>query len=110
VIGLWPWPLTPLTARAVAGFITLPGAAWLAIAADGRWSAGRAAVETVALGVVLLVVAVARYWSEFDHSNPLSYAYAAGLVGTLIACAADIDDLARLPDQLVHPLVDELRV
>jgi hypothetical protein len=42
----------------------------------------------VALGVVLLVVAVARYWSEFDHSNPLSYAYAAGLVGTLIALAA----------------------
>jgi hypothetical protein len=88
LIGVWPWKLTPLTARAVAGFVALPGVAWLAMAADGRWSAGRVAVQTVALGVVLLLGAVIRAWSEFDHSNPLSYLYVGGLVGTLIGLAA----------------------
>ena len=88
VIGVWPWELTPLTARAVAGFVALPGVAWLAMAADGRWSAGRVAVQTVALGTVLLLGAVIRAWSEFDHSNPLSYIYVGGLVGTLIGLAA----------------------
>lgn len=88
LIGIWPWPLTPLTARAVAGFVALPGVAWLAIAVDGRWSAGRAALQTVALGLVLLLGAVVRQWSEFDHSNPLSYIYTAGLVGTLVGLVA----------------------
>ena len=88
LIPTWPWPLTPLTARAVAGFVALPAVAWLAIAADSRWSAGRVAVQTVALGVILLLGAVARAWSEFDHSNPLSYLYVAGLAGTLVGLAA----------------------
>jgi len=42
----------------------------------------------VALGVILLLGAVARAWSEFDHSNPLSYLYVAGLAGTLVGLAA----------------------
>jgi hypothetical protein len=88
LIPAWPWPLTPLTARAVAGFIALPGVAWLAIAADGRWSAGRVAVQTVALGGILLIGAVTRAWPEFDHSNVLSYLYVAGLAGTLVGLAA----------------------
>jgi hypothetical protein len=88
LISVWPWPLTPLTARAVAGFVALPGVAWLAIAADGRWSAGRVAVQTVGLGVILLIGAVIRAWSEFDHSNPLSYLYVAGLAGTLVGLVA----------------------
>ncbi len=88
LIHVWPWPLTPLTARAVAGFVALPAVAWLAIAADGRWSAARVAAQTVALGVMLLIVAVARAWSEFDHSNPLSYLYVAGLAGTLVGLIA----------------------
>jgi hypothetical protein len=86
-IGVWPWALTPLTARTVAAFVALPGVAWLAIAADGRWSATKAVVVTLALGLVLLLIAVARAWSEFDTSRPLTWAYVGGLVGTLAALA-----------------------
>jgi len=82
-IGRWPWELTPLTARAAASFVALPGVAWLAIAADGRWSAARVMLTTVAIGLVLLLVAVARAWDEFDHGNPLSSIYVIGLVATL---------------------------
>ena len=82
-ISVWPWVLTPLTARAVASFVALPGVAWLAMASDERWSAARVVLGTVAIGLVLLLVAVGRAWHEFDHSNPLSYLYVAGLAGTL---------------------------
>ncbi|MDP9331010.1 MAG: hypothetical protein M3P11_10275 [Actinomycetota bacterium] len=82
---LWPWGLTALTARAVASFVALPGVAWLAIAADARLSAAPAMLGTLALGLVLLLVAVARSWNEFDHSNVLSFVYVAGLVATLVA-------------------------
>jgi hypothetical protein len=87
-IAVWPWVLTPLTARAVAAFVALPGVAWLAIAADGRWSAARVVLGTVAVGLVLLLVAVARAWDEFDHASVLADAYVAGLIGTLAAIAA----------------------
>lgn len=87
-IDVWPWPLTPLTARAVAAFVALPGVAWLAIVWDGRWSAARTMLATVAVGLVLLLIAVARAWDEFDHANALSYVYVAGLAGTLVAIAA----------------------
>src|SRR6185437_6961579 len=59
----WPWPLTPLTARAVAAFVALPAVAWLAIAVDGRWSDARVMLTTVAIGLVLLLIAVGRSWS-----------------------------------------------
>ena len=86
-IGVWPWELTPLTARAVAAFVALPAIAWLAIAADGRWSAAKRMLETVAIGLVLLLVAVGRAWDQFDHGSALTYAYIGGLVGTLAAIA-----------------------
>lgn len=84
-IAVWPWSLTPLTARTVAAFVALPGVSWLAIATDGRWSATKAVVETLAVGLVLLLVAVARAWGEFDTGRPLTWAYVGGLVGTLAA-------------------------
>ena len=87
-IGTWPWVLTPLTARAAASFVALPGVAWIAMAIDGRWSAARVMLTTVAFGLVLLLIAVTRAWDEFDHGNPLSIIYVAGLVATLLALGA----------------------
>jgi hypothetical protein len=84
-IAVWPWALTPLTARAVAAFVALPGVGWLAIASDDRWSAARVMLGTVAIGLVLLLAAVGRAWDQFDHSDPLSYVYVGGLIGTLAA-------------------------
>jgi hypothetical protein len=88
VIRVWPWTLTPLTCRAVAAFVALPAVAWLAVAADRRWSAARIMVETLGIGLVLILVAVARAWSEFDHGNPLTWVYLAGMTGTLTGIVA----------------------
>jgi hypothetical protein len=86
-IAVWPWGLRPLTARVVAAFVALPGVGWLAIAADGRWSAARVVLETIAIGLVLLLIAVARSWRDFQHEDVLTYVYFFGLVGTLGAIA-----------------------
>ncbi len=86
-VAVWPWGLTTLTARAIAAFVALPGVGWLAIVADGRWSAARIMIGTTAVGLVLLLVAVARSWHDFHHANVLTYVYLLGLVGTLATIA-----------------------
>jgi hypothetical protein len=86
-VAVWPWGLTTLTARTIAAFVALPGVGWLAIAADGRWSAARVMIGTTAFGLVLLLIAVARSWHDFHHANVLTYIYFVGLVGTLAAIA-----------------------
>jgi len=82
-VAVWPWGLRVLTARTIAAFIALPGVAWLAIAADGRWSASRVVLQTVAIGLVLLLVAVVRDWTDIRHDDVLTFVYLFGLVGTL---------------------------
>jgi peptidoglycan/LPS O-acetylase OafA/YrhL len=87
-IDAWPWALRAITARTIAAFIALPGVAWLAIAADGRWSASRITLHTVAIGLVLLMIAVARDWNDIEHRDVLTYVYVLGVLGTLGAIAA----------------------
>ncbi len=88
-VRLWPAMVgAGALMLAVSAFVALPGAAWLAIASDLRWSSARVMLGTIAIGLAMLLIAVARAWGEFDHSNPLTYIYVAGLVGTLAAIAA----------------------
>ena len=68
-ISAWPWLLTLLTARAVAAFVALPGVGWLVIASDPRWSSARVMLGTEAIGLGLLLIAVARARREFDHGT-----------------------------------------
>lgn len=88
VIDVWPWSLTPLSARTVAAFVMLPAVAWLVMAVDRRWSAARVMVATVALGLAMLLIAVWRAWPDFDQANWLTYIYVAGLAGTLLGLIA----------------------
>ena len=55
MIGIWPWMLTIGTARAVGGWLALPGVLCLGIARDPRWSAARLAVQSQALGFLLIL-------------------------------------------------------
>jgi hypothetical protein len=82
-IAVWPWALTPLTSRAIAAFVAIPAVGWLRIVVDGRWSAAKPMLETLAIGLVLLLVAVVRAWEQFDHGSGFTYAYVIGTAGTL---------------------------
>jgi hypothetical protein len=88
VIRVWPWPLTPLTSRTVAAFTSIPAAGWLVTARDGRWSAAKILLETLLIGLALLLVAVGLSWSELDHSRPLTWVYVAWIAATIAAVVA----------------------
>ena len=72
----------------VASF-TIEGAAIaIALAREPRWSAWRILTQTVIVGAVLLLIALARGWDDLDHSNPLTWLLVAGSAATAAAAAA----------------------
>ncbi len=84
-IRIWPWQLTPLTARVLAGWLMLPGIGGLVLAREMRWSGGwRLMVESVTLGAVLFFIGVARAWSDWQFTNPLNGVILAALVLSLV--------------------------
>lgn len=56
-IAMWPWPLTLLTARVLAGWQSLLGVGALALARDSRWSAWRIPIQSILIWQTLLVLA-----------------------------------------------------
>jgi len=75
----WPWPLTPLTARTVAGFAAFPAVAYLAFAFESRWSALRWPFETAIVGVAFIALAAVRSSGDF-RPGAVAWAWRAGLV------------------------------
>jgi peptidoglycan/LPS O-acetylase OafA/YrhL len=80
-IDAWGWSLTPLTARVIACFTAQVGVGFLLLSRDPRWSSWRVLVQTFLIAVALLLLGAARAWDAFDHDNPLTWAYLAGLAG-----------------------------
>src|SRR2546421_3189802 len=88
MIGLWPWMLTPLTARVAGAMFALPGVVGLGIALEQRWSAARIILEAQALSIAMILIATARAWSDCDQSNLSSWLFIGGLSFLLVALAA----------------------
>ncbi|MGB4871687.1 MAG: hypothetical protein WBP47_16645 [Candidatus Promineifilaceae bacterium] len=86
-IPIWPWTLSPLTARVVAGWFALPGVVALGVAADSRWSAARITLQSQMFGIGLILVAVARAWGEFDTTKPATWVFVGGLSALLLVVA-----------------------
>lgn len=87
IVAIWPWSLTPLTARVIAGWYTLPGVGFLSIALDGRWSAARVLVQSTLIATGLILIGVVRAWGDFDPANPLTWVYLV-FVGIVFAALA----------------------
>lgn len=58
MIPLWPWTLSPLTARVMAAMFALPGLVGIGVASDGRWSSARTIFEAQAISIGLFLVAM----------------------------------------------------
>src|SRR5688572_24206106 len=65
MVGVWPWQLTPLTARVLGGLFALPGVFGLGMAIDPRWSAARVTLQSQVVALVFILAAVARTWTSF---------------------------------------------
>ncbi|MBV9823789.1 MAG: hypothetical protein JO144_16285 [Actinobacteria bacterium] len=83
-IDLWPWQLTPLTARMLAAIFAL-GLAGLGAVRERRWSAARILVEVAVVMLVLILLAGLRARREFDAGNVLTWLFAAGFVSAAVA-------------------------
>jgi membrane protein YdbS with pleckstrin-like domain len=80
MISVWPWTVSPLTARILSGWFVLFGVVNGAAALDPRWSAARILVQSELLGFTLVLADVVRVWGNFDQSNVLTWAVVGGMV------------------------------
>jgi uncharacterized integral membrane protein len=83
-IDIWPWALTPLTAR-VMGAIFALGVAAVGAFTERRWSAYRLLVQVEMIMLALILVSGIRGAADWDPSNVLTWLFAAGFVGVLVA-------------------------
>jgi hypothetical protein len=106
--SLWPWTLTPLTARAVGSWL-LALATGLAMTLWERdWGRIRVATPTYVAAPLLQFVVLARFSDTVNWSSAGTWAYVAFLVGILglgafglsRSLAAAADD--RLPSAVAH--------
>ncbi len=96
MIDIWPWMLTPLTAQTLGGWFALPGITAVMMGLDGRPSAIAITLHSQVIGLVLILVAVARAWDDIDGSNAVSYVLVAGLAALLAGLLALGVHLRRL--------------
>ena len=83
-IGVWPWALTPLTAKVVGATFCL-GAAGLVVLLDGRWESVRLMRRVQLVMFVLIAGAVFRARQEFLTDRPLTWVMGAGFVALFVA-------------------------
>ena len=91
-IEIWPWTLTPLTARIIATVMALFGSLWVSVALSGGRTAARIPLEAHAVGLVFLLIAALRGSGDIEWTNPLAAVLVTGVAGMVLA---DVVTLAR---------------
>lgn len=84
MIPIWPWTLTPLTARVTAAMFALPGLVGLFVARDGRWSSASVIFQAQVVSILFILLAVARATSEIRWDHWGIWLFLGGLVATLL--------------------------
>jgi hypothetical protein len=76
-LDLWPWALTPLSARTMAAVLCLGGAG-LGIWRDPRWSTLRRMLEVELVMVAPMLLAAVRAHDQLDSGKPFAWPLLAG--------------------------------
>ena len=84
MITVWPWSLTPLTARVVGGMFALPGLVGLVMAADPRWSSARITLQSQIFSIAFILLASALSWADFNPSAPATWLFVGSLAFLLV--------------------------
>jgi hypothetical protein len=82
-LTVWPWLLTPLTAR-VMGAIFALGCAGLGALTEARWTSYRLMAQVGAVMLALIAVAVLRAPGQLDPSRALTWLFLAGFVAVVV--------------------------
>ena len=81
--SLWPWPLTPLTGRAIGVFVLAQGVLVLIVCRERDWGRVRPAMLQYALLGVLHLVALLRFSDTLDWDAAGAWLYLALVLGVL---------------------------
>jgi hypothetical protein len=65
IIPIWPWELTPLTARVLCGWLSVIGTLSFVIPFDARWTGWRASFEGIFIAYSLIFVAAFMNPADF---------------------------------------------
>lgn len=84
---VWPWPLTPLTARVLAGWQALLAVGLLTISRERRWSAWRIPLHTILIWQGGLLLAFVLRGGVFGPAGPLNWFTVYSLAGFLALMA-----------------------
>lgn len=79
MIDVWPWTLTPLTARVMGAMFSLPGAVGLCVALEKRWSAAQLILQTQSFSILFILIAALRARSDFNWAEPGAWLFVGGL-------------------------------
>ncbi|MEO6714087.1 MAG: hypothetical protein ABIM89_11745 [Mycobacteriales bacterium] len=86
-IEIWPWLLTPLTAR-VMGAIFALGIAAIGVLLESRRSSTLLMVEVASVMLVLIAIGAFRGRRDVDESRPLSWMFGVGFIAVITCCLA----------------------
>lgn len=86
--SIWPWNLTPLTARVIAGWFALAGLLAVMYSTEARWRSWRILLQSQGLGVALILLGAARAWGDFRTDRPMTWVFVVGMAVLLVVLAA----------------------
>lgn len=85
-ISVWPWQLTPLTARTLGAIFVL-GIAGFEAWRERRWTAARIPLQVAGVMLLLILIAGLRAHAEFDTGRPLTWLFLIGFPLTTLVLA-----------------------
>jgi hypothetical protein len=87
MIAIWPWTLSPLTARTVMGFFLIPALTFIMLSFDARWSTHRVIIQGQLIGLTLIMIASALSWSDIFSGNPVGWLFVGSGICILLLLA-----------------------
>jgi hypothetical protein len=82
-LGMWPWPLTPLTARAIGAWLLGLGIAAAQVMLENEWHNARPVTVSCIVFTLLQFVALARYAQHVSWDSASAWAYLVFLISLL---------------------------
>jgi hypothetical protein len=84
-IGIWPWNLSPLTARVLGGWFSLLGIGGLVTSRDPRWSAWRVPLQSITLWATLVVIGA--FMNPGDFAGGVWNSFTVGTILSILTLA-----------------------
>ena len=86
ITNIWPWQLSPLTARVMSGWFSLLGVGGVVISSDIRWSAWKVGLQSIGFWHLLVLIAAFVRKADFPRGlgNWYLFSVAIVIVGMLV--------------------------